>query len=311
MPSCPLTPEYEEGYRGLLTRSREATLYATLEYRDLLADFIGCEPVYLAYVNAGRVVGALPTMLQRGSLGNVINSLPFFGSHGGFLVDCRLGPQEKLGVKKELLSAFLELAAEKECVTSTFKTSPFEPDVGFYEHDVPHRFTADRVAQVTLLPDEADGLPDALTRRFSQRPRCSIKKALRAGITVAPSRDPRHVEALQRMHAQGMAAVGAPVKPLDFFVKALRHFPDDDQCEMLCALLDGEMIAGLLYFTFRDQVEYFTPAFDDSYSGLQPNSLLIYEGMMRSIARGVRYWNFDGTLPESTSLYLFKKQQGG
>lgn len=305
-----LTREYEQSYRDMLAHSAEATLYATLEYRDLLHDFLGVEPVYLTAIRGPDVIAALPTMIKEGKYGNVLNSLPFFGSHGGVIADSRLSKGEQRNVRHDLLDALLALAGDKGCVLSTIKTSPFETDTAFYDDFSHYAYKADRLAQITVLPQGSQDLSERLMSVFEPRCRWSIKKALKQGFEISSSRKQECVERLQKLHEENIRAVGGPVKPLDFFVKALRHFPDDGQCELLCAMLGGEMVAGLLYFTFRDQVEYFTPAADPLHSSKQPNSLLIYEAMRRSVLRGVKYWNFGGTLPESTGLYMFKRSWG-
>ncbi len=302
-----LSEPYEGSYNNLLSYSNEATLYSTMEYRNLLKDFLDCEPYYLIAIVRNQVVGALPSMIKEGGYGPILNSLPFFGSHGGVLTDSRLPREEQVRVKLDLLEALKQLASEKKCTLSTIKTSPFEKDIAFYEDNLSYAFKTHRLTQITHLPPHTDNLSDQLMQLFEPRCRWSIRKALKQGFDIFSSRKPDHVAKLQQLHADNLRAVRGPTKPLDFFIKALRYFPNDKQCELLCAFLNDKMIAGLLYFTFKNQVEYFTPAFDLQHSSKQPNSLLIYEGMLRSVPRGVRYWNFGGTLPSSKGLYMFKK----
>src|SRR3954468_19561869 len=83
-----VSPEAEASYSAFLSTHPARMLYYSLAYRDLLASHLDCEARYFAAVDGdGAVHGILPTMIRNGPYGPVVNSLPFFGSHGGVLAD--------------------------------------------------------------------------------------------------------------------------------------------------------------------------------------------------------------------------------
>jgi hypothetical protein len=57
-------------------------------------------------------------------------------------------------------------------------------------------------------------------------------------------------------------------------------------------------------------VEYFTPATDVGYRGLQPMSLLVFTAMQDAVRRGCRWWNWGGTWVTQDGVYRFKKRWG-
>ena len=82
-----LRPADAAAYERIVRESPAGMLFHGLKWRDLLADFTGAEPVYLAARDGGKIAGVLPAFLKRNDrCGNVLNSLPFFGSHGGVLL---------------------------------------------------------------------------------------------------------------------------------------------------------------------------------------------------------------------------------
>ena len=79
----------------------------------------------------------------------------------------------------------------------------------------------------------------------------------------------------------------ACAKELSFFEAVPRHFEAGHEFEVHVALLDGEVVAGLLVFLFNDMVEYFTPAVRHDHRSEQPLALLLVEAMAAAAQRGV------------------------
>ena len=84
----------EEAYTQFVAGHTESLVYATLAFRDFLRETAGGEPRYLVAWSGGEVRGVLPCFQRRhAALGEVWNSLPWYGSHGGCLVaDQEAGP---------------------------------------------------------------------------------------------------------------------------------------------------------------------------------------------------------------------------
>jgi lipid II:glycine glycyltransferase (peptidoglycan interpeptide bridge formation enzyme) len=76
------------------------------------------------------------------------------------------------------------------------------------------------------------------------------------------------------------------------------------------ALLDGEVVAGLLVFLFNGTAEYFTPAVHHDHRSEQPLALLLLEAMAAAAARGCRRWNWGGTWSSQDGVYRFKRKWG-
>lgn len=303
-----------EEYENLVWLSRNGMYSHTLSWIRVLQRFTGAEPYILVAKAAGRIVGVLPSLMKRNvKYGNVLNSLPFFGTHGGPLVLPWLNEIDRLEVKQSLLIAFKMLAKENDCVFSTLITTPFEVDVDVVHDVLQPSFVDARITQMTLLPQHnmANIENEILYNVVEKRCRNAIRKAQKSGMEVELARDMSNFDALVRMHTEGMTRKKGVPKPRTFFDSLLSEYAgcQNKDFKLFFAWKDGKIIAGLLVFYFNRIAEYFTPAFDVDYSSLQPNSLLIFEAMKDALRNGFNVWNFGGGTRLS-GVYMFKRAWG-
>ena len=73
----------------------------------------------------------------------------------------------------------------------------------------------------------------------------------------------------------------------------------------------GKVVAGALFFFFRDMAEYYMTALLHSHRAYQPLGLIIFEAMKSFSERGIRFFNFGGTWPSQEGLRRFKEGWGG
>jgi hypothetical protein len=290
-----LTSATEAEYEQFVLDHPSGLLYHSLSYRDLLVRELGCRPQYLIARDGGRVCGLMPLMRRDGDAGVVINALPYFGSHGAPLASDRAAADA-------LLSAYADLVCADGVAAGTVVGHPFEPGAP----EPVHTHVDDRVNQTTDLSrcrnhDDVLALCEASARR-------NVRKAQAAGVQV--SRDPTAMTELARLHRENMEAMGAPAKTTAFFRSVEDIFVAGKTFDVWAARLDGEVIAALLTFTYRQTVEYFTPAVDSRFRPLQPLAAILAEAIGAAAERGVTRWNWGGTWPSQESLFRFKRKWG-
>lgn len=303
-----LTEHYEEGYRDMLHNCREAMFTHSIPYRNLLSDFLSCQPSYIVAIDSGEVIGAMPSFLKENKkYGNILNSLPFFGSHGGVLVRSRFDDREKAKVKKLLLNEFSALAKEKDCILSIIVTSPFDLDISFYENNLRYKFKDKRVAQIVEFRNNIHNAEQEIMYNLVEPSnRRAIRRPLKHGVTFEFSKD---FGPLFEMHKENISSKGGNVKPVGFFQK-FHDVMEEKDYDLTYARKDGVIIAGLLVSLFKNTVDYLVPALRYEYSMEQGTSLLIYEGMKKAITNSYKYWNFGGTSESQQSLHRFKARWG-
>lgn len=306
-----LSDNDKEKYERLLKSDERSLLYASYEYKKLIENNIGAKSKYLlAKDQHSHILGTFPLMISPGgTYGPVINSLPYFGSNGGIIVDNKLSPPKIKKVKKALLERSLEILADYNCSAMVIVNSPFEDDVPFYEKYFPYHFEDQRIGQITHLPIFDDRYETNLIKKFQDpRPR-NIRKAQKSGVECYYDHDIETLKILHELHHANITAIGGIPKSIEFF-KSIPDYFTSNSYRVYIAHIDGLCIAALLLFYYNKTIEYFTPATDVSYRKCQPLSLLIFEAMKDGIEHGYRYWNWGGTWLSQKGVYDFKRRWG-
>jgi hypothetical protein len=286
----------------------------TLRWTKLLQLFTKSESTYLVAKSNGKIVGVLPSLMKKNTrYGNVLNSLPFFGTHGGPVALPTLNEGERLQVKKELLLSFKELAKENDCIFSTLITTPFETDLDFIQETLKPDFIDPRITQMTVFPKEVSDIENEIMyNTIEKRCRTAIRKAQKSKIKIEFAQDLSHLDELFEMHKIGMERKHGIYKPPRFFEILFNEFSgsQNKDFKILFAWKDNEIIASLLLLYYKNIVDYFTPCFKLEYSSLQPIALLVYEAMKDSLKNGYAIWNFGGTRKTLQGVYMFKRSWG-
>ena len=297
-----LTEDYESKYDNFILADERTLFYSSNKYRKFLQALLSCEEAYLLAVeNDGSILGALPSFLHRNEpYGNVLNSLPFYGSNGSIVE--HEGNSE---VRKLLMTSFREYAEHNDCVLSTLITSPFENDPGFYERDHEYTFKDTRTGQLTPLPAESSDPSVELMTSFDSVRRRNIRKAIKSEVSVEEGSTPQVLEFLRRTHVANITAIGGKPKPEKFFELFPCYFEYGSDYKIFTAFKNGDMVASMLLFYFNKTVEYYTPAIVEEFRNLQPLSLLVLRAMEDAARAGYRWWNWGGTSEGSAEPLRF------
>lgn len=285
-------------YVEFLARRPDGLLYASLSYRSFLVDLLGCEAPYLiARDHNSGFAGVLPVMLRNGAYGRVINSLPFYGSHGGVLA-------ASSEVSGRLMAAFDDMASATGTAVSVWIDHPFAPSgeqpVKSTHHDI-------RISQITDLPPPALA-SDIVATSIDGSARRNFNKSRREGVTVRVAND--EMDFLEGTHRQNMASIGGNAKSHDFFAKIPRHFAPEQDYRIWLAERDGRPLAALLVFYFNETVEYFVPTTVEEARELQPMAAILEAAMTDAARRGFRRWNWGGTWTSQDGVRRFKSKWG-
>jgi hypothetical protein len=294
-----------DAYAALLAGDGRSLIYASLEYRDFLAEAVEGQADYLAAWKDDALVGVLPLFTSPDTpIGRVVNSLPWYGSHGG----CVVSPGHAAEARRMLLQAYLDHCARLPLLSATLVMPLFEPDqLDAYVAALNPRVVDGRIGQVTEFPEAGPQAEDELMRRF--RYPAQVRKSFRQGFELIRTDEDWAWEFLFSVHVENMEAVGGKAKPWTHF-QALRAKLPAAWRGVSVAMLDGTPVAALLLLYFNKTVEYFTPVIKHDYRPRQPLSFLIWNGMADAMQRGFRRWNWGGTWIGQKSLHHFKSGWG-
>lgn len=292
-------------YDGLLAVSPAAMMTHSPEWLDMLGEVTGAEVQLIAAWDSDGLVGVLPYVISpdQGE-GRVINSLPFFGSHGGPV--CRPG-LDGSDVLEALAGEFDQVARESGCRSATFILTPVETRLEDLRRILRPDAEDWRLGQIAPLPGDPERiLPDLVEGKR----RNNIRNAQRKGVTVRERCDDEALDWLRAMHERGIGGRGGLTKPEAFFAWAARSARSGGMCSFLFAEKDDCIAAGMLVARFGDCWEYLVPAMDAAVQDSNALSLLVYEGMRRAAGAGAARWNFGGTWDTQEGVHRFKRQFG-
>jgi len=137
-----------------------------------------------------------------------------------------------------------------------------------------------------------------------RKQRAMVRKGIKCGLTGEVD---DNVERFFTAYANSVHRLGTPVFSKRYFALLKETFGDD--CEVRVIVRDGELVAGVLSFFFRDEVLPY-------YGGGMPvardvagNDFMYWNLMQAAAARGCRIFDF-GRSKRGTGAFDFKKNWG-
>jgi hypothetical protein len=259
----------------------------------------------------GVPVGYLPLFAQSSAQGLiVINSSPFFGSHGGPIVS-RLAAEFD-AVVSALLAEAMKFAVDRGAASITIVENPLAPldEMVLATHG--WNPVDDRIGQFTYLPTVTDmeTAQYALMEMLHVKTRNAIRKGQRLAQVFERRIDAAALEWLQGVHAKSITSLGGIPKSLEVFKCLQEQLKWDIGARLYVGSKNGEPVSGLLLLLHGDTVEYFTPVVADVYKDQQVLSALILQAMAEAVVEGRKIWNWGGTWRTQEGVYRFKNRFG-
>ncbi len=271
----------------------EGLFYYKPRFIKFLEKILSANSISILLKRNGLIEAIFPLIIKKGVYGNVINSLPFFGSNGGIL-----SSNEEAGIT--LFKYFIKYIRKFSPLSSTIISNPFENKISF--RGPLHDF---RIAQWTDLTKlNSYGLPENSDSSVKR----NLKKALSNNIKI--TQDQNSLFFLKEIHLQNMNAIGGKIKPDNFFEYIPKFFDYGKEWNLFLAKIDNNPIAALLTFQCSKTVEYFMPVTKVEFRNIQPSSLLLHHAMNDAKNKGFFRWNWGGTWLGQEGVYKFKKKWG-
>jgi hypothetical protein len=278
----------------------------TVGWRDVIAATGRDEPVFLGCRRAGRLVGVLPAYRYEGPLGAILTSVPQAGPLGGIACAPETDPEPIYGA---LVRSFLEVAAARGCALATLITNPFWPDRTLYERQRRPDYVLENVCQVLDLGGALDGEGQPLAG--SEHLQRNLRKARAARLVVDDLQTAASVSDLYAIHVERHGEIGATPLPEELFAGALAHMVPRDKARFFFVRVaeSGAMVGGGFYLHHQAVVDALMPAVRHDAAQQGANYLLALHSIRWAAARGLRFYNWQGSPPDG-GVYRFKRQWG-
>lgn len=293
-----LTPEREAPYERFVRSHPAGLFYHSVAFRDFLVHVLGCTPRYAIAVTDGDIVGVLPLMAAEGRHGQVLNSLPYFGSNGGILAKV---PDAGLA----LAGWYRDALGDPAVAAGTVVGNPVDAEPVPVVHDL----IDERVGHVTSLDGTGGDAADQLRGVIDGSARRNVRKAEEGGVEV--NLENHNLAELEMLHRESMEVAGGVAKTRSFFDAVAARFRPGVDYKLYVARLDDEPTAALLLFYYGTTVEYYVPALRYRFRPFQPMAAILQQAMTEARVAGYRRWNWGGSWLSQESLIRFKSKWGG
>ena len=304
-----LNKENEHHYEKFINGLSHAMFYHSLLFRDFLKKILSnSTDIYLLVYENNELIAIVPNFIKHGPLGSVMNSLPFFGSHGGLISKKTLSKT----VLKEIFLKLDSIAIQNNVIASNIIETLFSSNSDnyiYYNSD----FKDHRIGQVTMLPKVIDinNYQSTLFSLFHGKTRNAIRKGNKSGYFVTHNGSSETFKKLFELHEANMKSINAIPKPWFIFETIKEVFKYERDYRIYIAKYNNEIISALMIFFYKNTIEYFCPATHVDHRINQPMSMLINKAMIDSaIDKNSLFWNWGGTWLSQKEVYKFKSRWG-
>jgi len=277
-----LEPQWERFVRG----ASHASCAHLLAWRNVVVRVYGHAPYHLMAMDEDRACGVLPLFLVRSRLfGRLLVSAPYL-SVGGLLSESGAATaalvEEARALMASLGARYIELRNHTRIGLGLAST--------------------DRYCSYVLRLD-AD--PDLLWARFENRARTAVRKAVKAGLTVA--RGHHQAADLAEVLNRHMRSLGTPFHGPEFYRRILAEFRDD--AEVFLVRLGEHVVGGGIVIQTPGLLHWPYGACLATHRQLYPMNLLTWEIIRFGLLRKAQTFDF-GRSQWRSGTALFKRQWG-
>ena len=266
-------------------QSSEATFFHQAGWKDVIETAFGHKTYFLYAENNGDITGLLP-LVQVNSLlfGNTLVSTAFC-VYGGIVAN---DEQTYLELDKEACRLAVELGVDCLEMRNRVQKTPERPYKELY----------------VTFRKELDADIEKNMQAIPRKQRAMVRKGIEAGLTSSIDDG---VDRLHLAYSESVRNLGTPVFSKKYFQALKDVF--GEQCEVLTIDLNGQLVASVMSFYFKDQVLPYYGGGTGLARNLKGNDFMYWEVMRRAVEKGIKIFDY-GRSKIGTGSYSFKKNWG-
>ena len=263
----------------------DASFFHRWGWREVIGKAFGHDIHYHLAERDGRLQGILPLVRVKSLLfGDQLVSMPF-GVYGGPLA---IDPATHATLQRAACDLADSLGVAALELRHRKPVNPAWPTKQLY-YTFRKAISADHDANLQAIP---------------RKQRAMVRKGIKAGLQADEVQD---VDRFYAVYAESVRNLGTPVFPRRYFHQLQQTF--GDACDMLVIRHQGEDVAAVMSFWFRDEVLPFYGGSRPAARAVAGNDFMYWELMRRAADRGTRLFDF-GRSKQGTGAFSFKKNWG-
>jgi hypothetical protein len=287
----------DEAYRAFIQDSPAATIYHTLEWKAILEETYGYQPLYLLLKEQSKITGVLPLFkVQSSLLGSRLVSLPF--SH-----QVNILSGEDVSVLEELVIAGKSLTRRHNCAYLELKPG----------HELPagYGFLSSSHFYNSVL--DLSPAIDQIWQKFDRNSmKWGIHHASKSGLKVRRGSKLEDYHTFYQFEVATRKHQGSPVYPLRFFTNLFKHLGSSPDLKLYLAYSGTQCIGGIIIICHsrRAIFAYSATLKDKETLAKQPAKLLVWEAIQDLKSLGIVELDFGTTHFKNDGLLKFKSHWG-
>jgi hypothetical protein len=259
----------------------------------------------------GHVIATLRFYTLEWNGYNILNSNPYFGSHGGPVVSADVSGSQQRQTLQALGAAFSDFVDTHGIDAVNLVEYPWQ-SVSEFAQAAKLEHWDRRIGQISTLPtwQGRAKTSDLILQICKQKTRNLLRKGLKQNfkITVETSQDAWML--LYEHHQISMSTIGGRAKQWTEFLAMQRHLEAAGATRLYIARHEGDFAGALLVLTHKAWVEYFIPVPAQAFRSAQVLSALIHHAMLDACEKGQSFWNWGGTWQSQSGVHKFKSGWG-
>ncbi|AGA29605.1 FemAB family XrtA/PEP-CTERM system-associated protein [Singulisphaera acidiphila] len=272
-----------------IAEAPNATFFHRSGWMRAVRDLYGHRARYYVARESGsdRVCGVLPLFAVSGPLtGRALISIPY-AVGGGVAAD-------DSDIEAQLVDRARQEADQLQVRYLELRQEPLGEHLTVRDH-----YFAFRAA----MPND----PEQVLGRFPRKARAEIRKARdQFGLTARFGHD--LLETFYDLYVRSLRRLGSPGHSWRFLSRLVKEFGDD--CIVEVIYHEGNPVAGVMSFRFRDQILPYYAGIDDRYNRLNTSNYLYFALMEHAVGLGLRVFDFGRTRRDNIGGCQFKTNQG-
>jgi FemAB-related protein (PEP-CTERM system-associated) len=283
---CELKAEDQVHWDAFVDTCSEATFFHHAGWKTVLERAFGHSTHFLFAQRNGRIEGVLPLGHIHSLLfGNSLISTPFC-VYGGVAASSE-------AARLALTQAGVELAQKLR--VDYLELRHLEPQ----NPDWPCKKELYVTFRKAIDPD-----PEKNLSAIPRKQRAVVRKGIKAGLVSVIDDD---IKRFYYAYSTSVRNLGTPVFSHKYFRTLKEVF--GDACEILTVELEGQVMASVMSFYFRDEVlPYYGGGIAEARQ-VKANDFMYWELMRRAAEQGCRVFDY-GRSKQGTGSYSFKKHWG-
>jgi FemAB-related protein (PEP-CTERM system-associated) len=297
MMECSVLRDNDPRWDAFVLAHPAGTFFHLSIWREIISRSFGYEPIYLCATDSDRICGVLPLFLVKSLLfGRSLVAMPVSVYGGAIATDIITA-----GI---LLDEAKRRAKERRVRYLEIRGNPHGENVCVPEFNGKGACWCRKDLYVTFLSEISptdEGNLARIPRKQRRMVRQGDKNGLRSVFDNGRLRD------FYNVYAVSVRNLGTPVFGFSYFKNLVEAF--DEQCKVLLIEYQDKVVAGVLFFFYKDQVlPYYAGALKE-YLRLAPNDFMYWELMRYAASHGYKIFDF-GRSKEGTGSYDFKRHWG-